>query len=90
VVDLDQLTLTMAMAVSSMGPPWRTLSKPCLSEKTLETLEERLGFEHMTPVQASVVPLMLAGKDVAAEAVTGSGKTLASVFYPKLLRLSSS
>ncbi|XP_029678515.1 ATP-dependent RNA helicase DDX55-like isoform X1 [Formica exsecta] len=31
----------------------------------------------MTPVQAACIPLLLNGKDVAAEAVTGSGKTLA-------------
>lgn len=38
-----------------------------------------LGFEQMTPVQASAIPLFLSHKDVVAEAVTGSGKTLAFV-----------
>ncbi|KAJ3383892.1 ATP-dependent RNA helicase ddx55 [Entophlyctis sp. JEL0112] len=35
------------------------------------------GFAAMTPVQAAVVPLFLAHKDVVVEAATGSGKTLA-------------
>jgi ATP-dependent RNA helicase DDX55/SPB4 len=38
-----------------------------------------MGFSKMTPVQFSVIPLMLANKDVAVEAVTGSGKTLSFV-----------
>lgn len=36
-----------------------------------------MGFEKMTPVQASTIPLFSANKDVVVEAVTGSGKTLA-------------
>lgn len=36
-----------------------------------------LGFVQMTPVQASGLPSVLAGKDVIAQAKTGSGKTLA-------------
>ncbi|KAH9385346.1 ATP-dependent RNA helicase DDX55/SPB4 [Nematocida major] len=46
----------------------------------LESLKERLaekGFDEMTPVQESVVPLLLRQRDVVAEAVTGSGKTFA-------------
>lgn len=38
-----------------------------------------LGFNQMTPVQASTIPLFLSHKDVIVEAVTGSGKTLAFV-----------
>ncbi len=38
---------------------------------------EVLGFESMTPVQAHSLPVMLAGKDVIAQAKTGSGKTVA-------------
>uniref|UniRef100_A0A803TML8 ATP-dependent RNA helicase n=1 Tax=Anolis carolinensis TaxID=28377 RepID=A0A803TML8_ANOCA len=38
-----------------------------------------MGFPHMTPVQSATIPLFMANKDVAAEAVTGSGKTLAFV-----------
>ncbi|XP_012061748.1 PREDICTED: probable ATP-dependent RNA helicase DDX55 homolog [Atta cephalotes] len=47
-----------------------------LSDSVLETLKQ-LGFFNMTPVQVACIPLLLNGKDVAAEAVTGSGKTLA-------------
>lgn len=36
-----------------------------------------LGFDHMTPVQAEALPLILEGKDVIAQAKTGSGKTAA-------------
>lgn len=54
---------------------WKKLDV-ALSKPVLETLEE-LKFETMTPVQAACIPLLLKGKDVAAEAVTGSGKTLA-------------
>ncbi|KAK2576291.1 hypothetical protein KPH14_005657 [Odynerus spinipes] len=54
---------------------WEELDVP-LSEPVLETLQE-LRFDTMTPVQAACIPLLLKGKDVAAEAVTGSGKTLA-------------
>ncbi|CCG84402.1 protein of unknown function [Taphrina deformans PYCC 5710] len=36
-----------------------------------------MGFEEMTPVQASTIPLFMKHKDVVVEAVTGSGKTLA-------------
>ncbi|MHB8798738.1 MAG: DEAD/DEAH box helicase [Thermoanaerobaculia bacterium] len=35
------------------------------------------GFVRATPVQASTLPLLLAGKDVAAQAQTGTGKTAA-------------
>ncbi|XP_011874809.1 PREDICTED: probable ATP-dependent RNA helicase DDX55 homolog isoform X2 [Vollenhovia emeryi] len=47
-----------------------------LSDPVLRTLKQ-LRFFHTTPVQAACIPLLLNGKDVAAEAVTGSGKTLA-------------
>ncbi|EGV60367.1 ATP-dependent rRNA helicase spb4 [Yamadazyma tenuis] len=36
-----------------------------------------LGFQSMTPVQASTIPLLSGSKDVVVESVTGSGKTLA-------------
>ncbi len=38
---------------------------------------ETLGYSTMTPVQAQSLPLMLAGRDVIAQAQTGSGKTAA-------------
>lgn len=47
-----------------------------------------MGFEQMTPVQASTIPLFMEHKDVVVEAVTGSGKTLAFVIpvLEKILR----
>ncbi|KAK9451696.1 uncharacterized protein V1518DRAFT_409280 [Limtongia smithiae] len=45
-----------------------------------------LGFSTPTPVQASVIPVALLGKDVVAGAVTGSGKT-AAYLIPVLERL---
>ncbi|KAH3681329.1 hypothetical protein WICPIJ_007682 [Wickerhamomyces pijperi] len=38
-----------------------------------------LGFQTMTTVQASAIPIFLQNKDVVVEAVTGSGKTLSFV-----------
>lgn len=55
---------------------WKSLDKPPLSQPVLEVLEG-FGFDLMTPVQTASIPLLLARKDVSAEAVTGSGKTLA-------------
>ncbi|MFT6056848.1 MAG: ATP-independent RNA helicase DbpA, partial [Pseudohongiellaceae bacterium] len=38
---------------------------------------DSLDYESMTPIQAKALPVMLAGKDVLAQANTGSGKTAA-------------
>jgi superfamily II DNA/RNA helicase len=45
-----------------------------------------LGYEELTPIQAAVIPLILAGRDVWARAATGTGKTAAFVL-PILQRL---
>ena len=37
------------------------------------------GFDSMTPVQASTIPMFAKNKDVVVESVTGSGKTIAFV-----------
>jgi ATP-dependent RNA helicase DeaD len=47
-----------------------------LSEQTLESLAA-MGFEEPTPVQAQAIPVLLAGRDVIAQALTGTGKTAA-------------
>jgi len=49
---------------------------PPLSEGVLKYVKAQ-NFTRMTPVQAATIPLFLARKDVAVQAVTGSGKTLA-------------
>jgi len=53
------------------------LSKPLV--KACNSLE----YDHPTRIQRSVIPLILEGKDVLANAVTGSGKT-ASYLLPIL------
>lgn len=45
-----------------------------------------LGYEEMTAIQAMVLPLVLNGKDVIAQAKTGSGKT-AAFALPLLAKL---
>ncbi len=47
-----------------------------LSEPLLRALQE-VGFSRATKIQAAVIPLALAGKDILGQAKTGSGKTAA-------------
>jgi ATP-dependent RNA helicase RhlB len=47
-----------------------------LPELVLRAIRE-YGFTHLTQVQAEVLPVSLAGRDVVAQAQTGSGKTAA-------------
>lgn len=47
-----------------------------LSAAMLENLES-LEYAEMTPIQAQSLPIILAGKDIIAQAKTGSGKTAA-------------
>ena len=67
-----------------------------LSELRFDTLElsdsiqagiRDAGFEFCTPIQASTLPVALAGRDVAGQAQTGTGKTAAFLIatYEKLL-----
>ena len=49
-----------------------------LSPRLQQTLTE-LGYAAPTPVQASAIPLILAGRDLMAGAQTGTGKTAAFV-----------
>lgn len=57
-------------------------SSPCyfnelkLEKKLLKTLE-KIGFKTATDIQKQVIPCILEGKDVIAQALTGSGKTAA-------------
>ncbi|KAK7518157.1 ATP-dependent rRNA helicase-like protein spb4 [Phyllosticta citriasiana] len=66
---------------------WSSLTPP-LSEWILDAVAT-MGFDRMTPVQASTIPLFMGYKDVVVEAVTGSGKTLAFLIpvIERLLRL---
>jgi ATP-dependent RNA helicase DDX27 len=56
-----------------------------LSRPLLRAIESA-GYVNPTPIQAHVIPVALAGRDVCASAVTGSGKTAAFVL-PFLERL---
>jgi len=61
------------------------LPKAIACDRRLDAIHS-LGHTHMTPVQASTIPLFMHHKDVVVEAVTGSGKTLAFLI-PILERL---
>ena len=56
-----------------------------LSAALLKALDEK-GYETPTPVQAEVIPAILAGRDVLGQAATGTGKT-AAFALPLLDRL---
>ncbi|KAF2091780.1 ATP-dependent rRNA helicase SPB4 [Saccharata proteae CBS 121410] len=72
------------MAPEKSSRAWDALT-PALSPCMLEAVSS-MGFERMTPVQASTIPLFMGHKDVVVEAVTGSGKTL-SFLIPVIERL---
>lgn len=69
-------TLHVCLFTKMSRKTWSSLDKPPISKPVLEVIEA-MGFQMMTPVQTAAIPLLLARKDVSAEAVTGSGKTLA-------------
>ncbi|PPD43074.1 MAG: ATP-dependent RNA helicase [Methylobacter sp.] len=54
-------------------PSFRDLA---LTDSVLKALED-VGYETPSPIQAQVIPHMLAGKDVLGQAQTGTGKTAA-------------
>src|SRR3954469_112580 len=56
-----------------------------LDDRLMTTLAG-LGYEEPTPIQREAIPLLLAGRDVLAEAPTGTGKT-AAFALPLLHRL---
>ncbi|TIA87671.1 hypothetical protein E3P99_03023 [Wallemia hederae] len=62
-----------------------TFSSLSLSRPILKAISA-LGFTQPTPIQKSVLPVALAGKDIVGQAVTGSGKTAAFIL-PVLERL---
>ena len=43
----------------------------------IEKAVKDMGFEEATPIQASAIPFLLAGRDVTGQAQTGTGKTAA-------------
>ncbi|GAA5967409.1 hypothetical protein JCM11641_000540 [Rhodosporidiobolus odoratus] len=73
-------------AAPSYAGPWSRINPPLTP--WIAAVVRDMGFEQMTPVQASTIPLFMQHKDVVVEAVTGSGKTLSFVIpvLEKLLR----
>jgi len=65
--------------------PFRALG---LGANLVKAVEEA-GYTEPTPIQARVIPVVLAGRDVLAGAQTGTGKT-AGFTLPLLQRLSAS
>src|SRR5829696_487680 len=55
---------------------------------TLVNAVTSLGYEEPTPVQRETIPLLLAGRDMLAQAATGTGKT-AAFALPMLHRLAA-
>ena len=53
-----------------------SFSSLALKPELLDNLN-RLGYQQMTEIQASSLPIMLQGHDIIAQAKTGSGKTAA-------------
>jgi ATP-dependent RNA helicase DeaD len=56
-----------------------------LSEPLVRAIDD-VGFEEPTPIQIQAIPVLLAGKDLIAQAQTGTGKT-AAFALPILQRL---
>jgi ATP-independent RNA helicase DbpA len=68
--------VTLLAILSRMTPLTVSFSTLPLPPTQLANLEA-LGYTAMTPIQADSLPLLLASKDVIAQAKTGSGKTAA-------------
>ena len=69
------------------GSPTDGFAALGLSE-ALITAVAALGYEEPTPVQRETIPLMLAGRDLLAQAATGTGKT-AAFALPMIQRLTA-
>ena len=55
-----------------------------LTAPILRSLED-LGFEEPTPVQARALPILLAGRDMVAQALTGSTRVARKAGGPRTL-----
>ena len=66
-------------------PEGPTFADMGMSEPVLKALGD-VGYETPTPIQARIIPMVLAGRDVLGQAQTGTGKT-AAFALPLLTRL---
>lgn len=63
----------MSDTPSAATPSFKDLS---LSDSILKALES-VGYETPSPIQAQIIPFVMAGRDVLGQAQTGTGKTAA-------------
>ncbi|HEU5425035.1 MAG TPA: DEAD/DEAH box helicase, partial [Nitrolancea sp.] len=66
-------TTLIPAAVEAANQSFGQFSLPAATIRALAGMD----IEQPTPIQAAVLPLLLEGRDVIAQARTGSGKTLA-------------
>jgi ATP-dependent RNA helicase RhlE len=64
------------MTLSSALEAANTFTELNLAEELLKAVSE-LGYDTPTPIQKEAIPLVLAGRDLLAQAQTGTGKTAA-------------
>ena len=80
---------TAPRAASPDGPPvGPTFADLGLAKAVLQAVDG-LGYEAPTPIQASAIPPLLAGRDLFGQAQTGTGKT-AAFALPLLSRVDAS
>ena len=75
-VDVTAKTKETAPEELKTYPMPESFQKLGLSDAVLQAVAE-MGYTEPTPVQEQAIPLILAGRDVAAAAQTGTGKTAA-------------
>ena len=73
------------MSAAKSGTKAQNFASLGLTAPLVATLTA-LGYEEPTPVQCEAIPLMLAGRDLLAQAATGTGKT-AAFALPMIQRL---
>jgi len=74
--DDADVTTTLASEDAPKSDSGTTFADLGLSELLLQSITS-VGYEVPSPIQEQTIPVLLAGKDVIAQAQTGSGKTAA-------------
>src|SRR5262249_54036218 len=83
----ERPSMTNAVSTDRPQPEGRSFASFNLPAPVMEGIRAA-GFTHCTPIQEKVLPLSLAGRDVAGQAQTGTGKTAAFLItiFTRLLR----